>query len=117
MKLLFLIKSKYKRKNIITFFLNHISILLPIIGLIGFVKSGKKYLIPWELKPHKAITLGLRWFLKAARLRQEATFLLRLYGEFCDLKVRRGSSWKQRKQFNQLIYDNRQYTYMLSRKR
>jgi len=93
----------------------HISMLIPVMGFMKKMLSGKLYMIPIFLFPKKALMIAMRWFVLAARLRKEKTFLLRLYAEFGDLVRRRSMSWKYKLSHHALLFDNKHYLYLLNK--
>jgi len=112
----------FKRLNGFKFNLIKLLILLfykiiPVVGFLTYTKSGKKYKIPSFLSFKKLAGLGFKWFFKNATLRKEKTLFLKIVGEITDIFNNKSNTLKQRKEFHNLAFENKQYLYLVKKRK
>ena len=83
------------------------SILYDAFGIIQD-KTGKE---PVEVRPERRTTLGLRWLVSYARLRNEHTMDERLANEIMDAANNTGSAVKKREDVHRMAEANRAFAH------
>ncbi len=73
--------------------------------------GGATYQIPMEVRPHRQITLAIRWLIGAARDRKERTMVERLAGEIMDAAKDSGAAVKKREDTHRMAEANRAFAH------
>ncbi len=73
--------------------------------------GGATYQVPIEVRTDRAQALGIRWLIKAARDRSEATMSERLSNELMDAASNRGSAVKKREDIHRMAEANKAFSH------
>ncbi len=73
--------------------------------------GGATYQVPVEVRPDRAQALGIRWLIKAARGRSEATMDERLANELMDAANNRGGAVKKREDTHRMAEANKAFSH------
>ena len=73
--------------------------------------GAANYQVPVEVSPERKVTLGLRWLVNYARLRNEKTMEDRLAGEIIDAANGTGASVKKREDTHKMAEANKAYAH------
>ena len=73
--------------------------------------GGANYQVPVEVSNERKTTLGLRWLVNYARLRNEKTMEDRLAGEIIDAANGTGASVKKREDTHKMAEANKAYAH------
>ncbi|MEE8293116.1 MAG: 30S ribosomal protein S7 [Kiloniellales bacterium] len=73
--------------------------------------GGATYQVPVEVRVDRAQALGIRWLIKAARDRSEATMSERLANELMDAASNRGSAVKKREDVHRMAEANKAFSH------
>ncbi len=73
--------------------------------------GGATYQIPMEVRPHRQITLAIRWMVNAARERKERTMIERLAAEIMDAAKGMGASVKKREDTHRMAEANKAFAH------
>jgi small subunit ribosomal protein S7 len=73
--------------------------------------GGATYQVPVEVRMDRAQALGIRWLIKAARDRSEATMSERLANELMDAASNRGSAVKKREDVHRMAEANKAFSH------
>ncbi len=73
--------------------------------------GGATYQVPVEVRTDRAQALGIRWLIKAARDRSEATMSERLSNELMDAASNRGSAVKKREDIHRMAEANKAFSH------
>jgi len=73
--------------------------------------GGATYQIPMEVRPHRQVTLAIRWMVNAARERKERTMIERLTGEILDAARGVGASAKKREDTHRMAEANKAFAH------
>jgi small subunit ribosomal protein S7 len=73
--------------------------------------GGATYQVPIEVRTDRAQALGIRWLIKAARDRSEATMSERLSNELMDAASNRGSAVKKREDVHRMAEANKAFSH------
>ena len=73
--------------------------------------GAANYQVPIEVSPDRKITLGLRWLVNYARLRNEKTMEEKLCNEIIDAANGTGASVKQREDTHKMAEANKAYAH------
>ena len=73
--------------------------------------GGATYQVPVDVRPDRAQALGIRWLIKAARGRSEATMDERLANELMDAANNRGSAVKKREDSHRMAEANKAFSH------
>ena len=73
--------------------------------------GGSTYQVPVEVSDERRLTLGLRWIVNYARLRNEKTMEQRLAAEIIDASNGTGASVKKREDTHKMAEANKAYAH------
>ncbi len=73
--------------------------------------GGATYQIPMEVRPHRQITLAIRWLVNSARERKERTMIERLAAEFMEAAKGTGAAVKKREDTHRMAEANRAFAH------
>ena len=73
--------------------------------------GGANYQVPVEVSEERRLTLGLRWLVNYARLRNEKTMEQRLAAEIIDAANNTGASVKQRENVHRMAEANKAFAH------
>ena len=73
--------------------------------------GGANYLVPVEVSDERRLTLGLRWLVNYARLRNEKTMEQRLAAEIIDAANNTGASVKKRESVHKMAEANKAFAH------
>lgn len=73
--------------------------------------GAANYQVPVEVSPDRKITLGLRWLVNYARLRNEKTMEDKLCNEIIDAANGTGASIKKREDVHKMAEANKAYAH------
>ncbi len=73
--------------------------------------GGATYQVPVDVRPDRAQALGIRWLIKAARGRSEATMDERLANELMDAANNRGTAVKKREDTHRMAEANKAFSH------
>jgi len=85
--------------------------IMPVLELKQRRVGGANYQVPVEVSQERKLTLGLRWLVNYARLRNEKTMELRLAGEIIDASNGIGGSCKKREDTHKMAEANKAYAH------
>jgi len=88
--------------------LNNIS---PVIEVRSRRVGGQNYQVPVEVRPTRKQTLGLRWLIQYARLRNEKTMEERLAKEILDASQGLGAAVKKREDVHRMAEANKAFAH------
>ena len=73
--------------------------------------GGATYQVPVEVRTDRSIALGMRWIVKAARLRGEKGMMQRLAGELIDAYEGKGAAVKKREDTHKMAKANQAFAH------
>ncbi|OKO94179.1 SSU ribosomal protein S7p (S5e) [Geobacillus proteiniphilus] len=73
--------------------------------------GGANYQVPVEVRPDRRVSLGLRWLVQYARLRNEKTMEERLANEIMDAANNTGAAVKKREDTHKMAEANRAFAH------
>lgn len=73
--------------------------------------GGANYQVPVEVSDERRLTLGLRWLVNYARLRNEKTMEQRLAAEIIDAANNTGASVKKRESVHKMAEANKAFAH------
>lgn len=85
--------------------------VMPMLELKVRRVGGANYQVPVEVSSERRLTLGLRWVVNYARLRNEKTMEQRLAAEIIDASNGTGSSVKKREDIHKMADANRAFAH------
>lgn len=85
--------------------------VMPMMELKTRRVGGSNYQVPVEVTNERRLTLGLRWVVNYARLRNEKTMEQRLAGEIMDAANGTGSSVKKRDDTHRMAEANKAFAH------
>lgn len=85
--------------------------IMPVLEVKARRIGGSNYQIPVEVRPERRTTLGLRWLVSYARLRNEHTMDERLANEIMDAANNTGSAVKKREDVHRMAEANRAFAH------
>lgn len=88
--------------------MNNIS---PVIEVRSRRVGGQNYQVPVEVRASRKQTLGLRWLIQYARLRNEKTMEERLAKEILDASQGLGAAVKKREDVHRMAEANRAFAH------
>ena len=88
-----------------------LSNVMPQLELKARRVGGSNYQVPVEVSQERRLTLGLRWLVNYARLRNEKTMQQRLCNEIIDAANGAGASVKRREDIHRMADANKAFAH------
>ncbi len=85
--------------------------IMPVLELKVRRVGGSNYQVPVEVSRERRLTLGLRWLVNYARLRNEKTMELRLANEIVDASNGVGGAVKKRDDTHKMAEANKAFAH------
>ena len=85
--------------------------VMPQLEVKAVRKGGATYQVPFEVRPERKQTLGLRWLTTYSRARSERTMKERLAGEIMDAVNGMGGAAKKREDTHKMAEANRAFAH------
>lgn len=85
--------------------------VMPMLELKARRVGGSNYQVPVEVSAERKLTLGLRWVVNYARLRNEKTMEQRLANEIIDASNGTGGSVKKREDIHRMAEANKAFAH------
>jgi small subunit ribosomal protein S7 len=85
--------------------------IMPVLELKLRRVGGSNYQVPVEVSQERRLTLGLRWLVNYARLRNEKTMELRLANEIIDASNCVGGAVKKRDDTHKMAEANKAFAH------
>ena len=85
--------------------------VMPVLELKVRRVGGANYQVPVEVSQERRLTLGLRWIVNYARLRNEKTMAPRLAAEILDAANGSGASVKKREDTHKMAEANKAFAH------
>lgn len=85
--------------------------IMPMLELKARRVGGSNYQVPVEVSAERRLTLGLRWLVNYARLRNEKTMEQRLANEIMDAANGSGASVKKRDDIHRMAEANKAFAH------
>ena len=85
--------------------------VMPQLEVKAVRKGGATYQVPFEVRPERKQTLGLRWLTAYSRKRSERTMKERLAGEILDAVNGLGGAAKKREDTHKMAEANRAFAH------
>ena len=85
--------------------------IMPIVEVKSRRIGGQNYQVPVEVRPERKQTLGLRWLVKYARLRNDKTMEEKLAKEIMDAANGVGAACKKREDTHKMAEANRAFAH------
>lgn len=98
-------------KNPVDVFEEAMNNIMPVLEVKARRIGGSNYQIPIEVRPDRRTTLGLRWLVSYARLRNEHTMDVRLANEIMDAANNTGAAVKKREDVHRMAEANRAFAH------
>ena len=85
--------------------------IMPVLEVKSRRIGGQNYQVPMEVRPERKQTLGLRWLVKYARLRNDKTMEEKLAKEIMDAANGVGAACKKREDTHKMAEANRAFAH------
>ena len=85
--------------------------IMPIVEVKSRRIGGQNYQVPVEVRPERKQTLGLRWLIKYARLRNDKTMDEKLAKEIMDAANGLGGAFKKREDTHKMAEANKAFAH------
>ena len=85
--------------------------VMPLLEVRARRVGGANYQVPVEVSAERRLTLGLRWIVNYARLRNEKTMEQRLAAEIMDAANGSGASVKKREDTHKMAEANKAFAH------
>ena len=85
--------------------------IMPVLEVKSRRIGGQNYQVPVEVRPERKQTLGLRWLIKYARLRNDKTMEEKLAKEIMDAANGLGGACKKRVDTHKMAEANRAFAH------
>ncbi|MEN9405836.1 MAG: hypothetical protein RLZ12_120 [Bacillota bacterium] len=85
--------------------------IMPMLEVKARRVGGSNYQIPIEVKAERRISLGLRWLVNYARLRNEKSMEERLAAEILDAANNSGAAVKKKEDIHKMAEANRAFAH------
>ena len=105
-----IIKEKTK-KDPMEVFDQALKNVMPVLEVKARRVGGANYQVPVEVKPDRRTSLGLRWLVNYARLRNEKTMQERLANEIIEASNNTGAAVKKKEDTHKMAEANRAFAH------
>ena len=85
--------------------------VMPLLECKAVRKGGATYQVPFDVRPERKQTLGLRWLTQFSRTRNERTMKERLAAEILDAVNGMGNAAKKRDEMHRMAEANRAFAH------
>ena len=85
--------------------------IMPVLEVKSRRIGGQNYQVPVEVRPERKQTLGLRWLIKYARLRNDKTMEEKLAKEIMDAANGVGGACKKREDTHKMAEANKAFAH------
>ncbi len=85
--------------------------VMPQLEVKAARRGGATYQVPYEVRPERKQTLGLRWITTYSRARNERTMKERLAGEILDAVNEMGGAFKKREDTHKMAEANKAFAH------
>ena len=85
--------------------------VMPVLEVKARRVGGANYQVPVEVRPERRTTLGLRYLVNYARLRNEKTMEQRIANEIMDAANNTGASVKKREDMHKMAEANKAFAH------
>ena len=85
--------------------------VMPQLEVKAVRKGGATYQVPFEVRPERKQTLGLRWLTDYSRKRNERTMKERLANEIIDATNGLGNAVKRREEMHRTAEANKAFAH------
>ena len=85
--------------------------IMPVLEVKSRRIGGQNYQVPVEVRPERKQTLGLRWLIKYARLRNDKTMDEKLAKEIMDAANGLGGACKKREDTHKMAEANKAFAH------
>ena len=85
--------------------------IMPVLEVKSRRIGGQNYQVPIEVRPERRQTLGLRWLVKYARLRNDKTMEEKLAREIIDASNGTGGACKKREDTHKMAEANKAFSH------
>lgn len=85
--------------------------IMPVVEVKARRVGGSNYQVPVEVRPERRETLGLRWLVRYARLRNEKGITLKLAREIMDAANQTGATFKKKEDTHKMAEANRAFAH------
>lgn len=110
-KILYGAFDNVKKGEPIDIFMTALKNVSPKMELKSKRIGGANYQIPKEVPPERAVTLAMRWIIKAARDRSGADMPKRLAREFMDAASEQGTAFKKKIDTHKMAEANKAFAH------
>jgi len=104
------IKKKTKSEGI-DVFRKAIENVKPVLEVKSRRVGGATYQVPIEVRQPRRQALGIKWLVKMARGRKEASIVARLAEEFIDASNKKGNSIKKKEDTHKMAEANKAFAH------
>ena len=83
----------------------------PVLEVRSRRVGGATYQVPIEVRPQRRLSLGMRWLVQAARLREGKSMEEKLAAELTDAANNRGGAIKKKEDTHRMAEANRAFAH------
>ena len=83
----------------------------PVLEVRSRRVGGATYQVPIEVRPQRRLSLGMRWLVQAARLREGKSMEEKLAAELIDAANSRGGAIKKKEDTHRMAEANRAFAH------
>jgi small subunit ribosomal protein S7 len=85
--------------------------IMPSVEVKSRRVGGATFQVPIEVRPERKTTLGIKWMIRYARLRNEKTMVERLAGEIMSASKGEGSAVKKKDDTHRMAEANKAFSH------
>jgi small subunit ribosomal protein S7 len=83
----------------------------PVVEVRSRRVGGSTYQVPMEVRPARAVALGIRWIINACKGRNDKTMALRLAYELMDASNNEGGAIRKKDDVHRMAEANKAYAH------
>lgn len=85
--------------------------VMPVLEVRPRRVGGANYQVPIEVRPHRRVSLAIRWLVQAAQQRNERTMVERLANELMDAANETGGAVRRKEEVHRMAEANRAFAH------
>jgi small subunit ribosomal protein S7 len=103
--------SDKTKEDALTVFKRALENAKPVLEVRSRRVGGANYQVPVEVRPQRRLSLGMRWLVQAARLRDGKSMEEKLAEELIDAANQRGGAIKKKEDTHRMAEANRAFAH------
>ena len=105
------IKEKGPTENPLELFDTAIKAVAPQVEVRSRRVGGANYQVPYEIRPERKLSMGIKWMILYARKRNEKSMAQKLAGEIVAAAKEEGAAYKKKEDVHKMAEANKAFSH------